>query len=91
MQELCEGPYASPVWTNWIREETNAVMNQLEEELIARGDPEDPFNRSANGIFHPLLDIFSLSPPVQMPRRQKDISKPRKSSRKLPKKNSNRE
>ena len=32
------------VWTNWIREETEVVMNQLDEELIARGDPDDLSN-----------------------------------------------
>ena len=38
------------VWTNWIREEMTAVMNQLDEELEAKGDPDDPFNGSANGV-----------------------------------------
>ena len=32
------------VWTNWICEETTTVMDQLDEELEARGDPDDPFN-----------------------------------------------
>ena len=50
------------VWTNWIREENEVIMNQLDEELIARGDPDGPFNRSANGVFHPLQDNFSLPP-----------------------------
>ena len=58
------------VWTNWIREETNVIMNQLEEESVARGDPDDPFNGSANGVFQPLHENFSLPPPVQTPRRQ---------------------
>ena len=58
------------VWTNWIREETSAVMNQLDEELEARGDPDDPFNGSANGVYQPLPTNLSLPPPVQMPRRQ---------------------
>ena len=71
------------VWTNWIWEETEIVMNQLEEELIARGDPDDPFNGSANGIFQPLQDNFSLPPPVQTPRRQDDTSKPSEPLRKL--------
>ena len=48
------------VWTNWVREETEVVMNQLEEELEARGDPDDPFNGSANGVFQPLQENFSL-------------------------------
>ena len=58
------------VWTNWIREEMTAVMNQLEEELEARGDPDDPFNGSANGVYQPLPTSLSLPPPVQMPRRR---------------------
>ena len=57
LESISQGDFT--VLTNWIREETNALMNQLEEELIARGDPEDPFNGSANGIFHPLPDNFS--------------------------------
>ena len=32
------------VWTNWIREKTEVVMSQLEEEIEAQGDPDDPFN-----------------------------------------------
>ena len=53
------------VWTNWIHEENEVVMNQLDEEQIARGDPDDPFNGSANGVFHPLQDNFSLTPPCK--------------------------
>ena len=52
------------VWTNWICEENEVVMNQLDKEQIARGDPDDPFNGSANGVFHPLQDNFSLPPCV---------------------------
>ena len=32
------------VWTNWIHKENEGIMNQLVEELVARGDPDDPFN-----------------------------------------------
>ena len=70
------------VWTNWIREEKGAVMNQLDEELEARGDPDDPFNCTANRVYQPLPANFSLPPPVQMPRRQ-DVSKYRESSQNL--------
>ena len=58
------------VWTNWIREETDEIMKQLEEERDSRSDPDDPFNGTANGVFHPLQDLLSLPPPVQMPTRQ---------------------
>ena len=63
------------VWTNWICEKTEVIMNQLDEELIARGDPDDLFNGSANGVFHPLQDNFSLPPPVQTPRKQEGTTK----------------
>ena len=39
------------VWTNWIREETDQVMKQLEEERDSRSDPDDPFNGTANGEY----------------------------------------
>ena len=73
------------VWTNWIREETTTVMDQLYEELEARGDPDDPFNGSANGIFQPLTTSLTLPLPVQTPNNRKD-SESREHSRNSPKK-----
>ena len=58
------------VWTNWIHEETDEIMKQLEEERHSRSDPDDPFSGTANGVFQPLQDPLSLPPPVQMPTRQ---------------------
>ena len=63
------------VWTNWICEETDEIMKQLEEERDSRSDPDDPFNGTANGVFQPLQDPLSLQPPVQMPKRQGNNSK----------------
>ena len=51
------------VWTKWICEETETVMNQEEQE--ARSDPDDPFNSTANGVFQPLQNNLALPPPVQ--------------------------
>ena len=62
------------VWTNWIREETDEIMKQLEEERDSRSDPDDLFNGTANGVFLPLQDLLSLPPPVQTPRRQENNS-----------------
>ena len=73
------------VWTNWIREETDEVMKQLEEERDSRSDPDDPFNSTANGVFLPLQDPLSLPPPVQTPKRQEnnsENSEPSQNSRK---------
>ena len=72
------------VWTNWVREETD-VMNQLEEELEAEGDPDDPFNGTVNGVFQPLQENLLLLPsPVQTPRRQRNISEHNEPLRELP-------
>ena len=49
------------VWTNWIREETEEIMKQLEEEIDSRSG-------TANGVFLPLQDPLSLPPPMQMPK-----------------------
>ena len=57
------------VWTNWIREETDEIIKQLEEEEDSRSDPDGPFNGTANGVFYPLQDPLSLPPPVQTPKR----------------------
>ena len=67
------------VWTNWIREETTTVMNQLDEELEVRGNPDDPFNGSANGVYQPLPMSFSLPPPVQT-LRSREVSESREHS-----------
>ena len=58
------------VWTNWIREETDEIIKQLEEERHSRSDPDDPFSGTANGVFQPLQDPLSLPPPVQTSTRQ---------------------
>ena len=62
------------VWTNWVREETDEIMKQLEEERDSRSDPDDPFNGTANGVFQPLQDQLSLPTPVQTPKRQENNS-----------------
>ena len=67
-ESMSQGDIA--VWTNWIREETDEIMKQLEEERDSRSDPDDPFNGTANGVFQPLQNLLSLPPPVQTPKRQ---------------------
>ena len=69
-ESMSQGDIA--VWTNWIREETDEIMKQLEEERDSRSDPDDPFNGTANGVFLPLQDPLSLPPPVQTPKRQEN-------------------
>ena len=72
LESMGQGDIA--VWTNWIRDETDEIMKQLEEERDSRSDPDDPFNGTANGIFLPLQDPLSLPPPVQTPKRQENNS-----------------
>ena len=62
------------VWANWICEETDEIMKQLEEERDSRSDPDDPFNGTANGVFLPLQNPLSLPPPVQTPKQQENNS-----------------
>ena len=63
------------VYKNCIREETDEIMKQLEEERDSRSDPDDPFNGTLNGVFLPLQDLLSLPPPVQTPKQQENNSK----------------
>ena len=72
LESMGQGDIA--VWTNWIREETDEIMKQLEEERDSRSDPDDPFNGTANGVFLPLQDPLSLPPPVQTPKQQENNS-----------------
>ena len=67
-ESMSQGDVA--VWTNWIHEETDEIMKQIEEERDSRSDPDDPFNGTSNGVFQPLQDPLSLPPPVQTPKRQ---------------------
>ena len=68
------------VWTNWICEETEEIMKQLEGERDSRSDPDDPFNGTVNSVFLPLQDPLSLPPPVQTPKRHENSSENREPS-----------
>ena len=61
---------SSTAWVTWIREETNKAMMMLDEEVIREGDPDDPFNGTAGGVFDlppGRSNSFSLPPPVRTP------------------------
>ena len=40
-------------WITWIREESNDIIKAIDEEIAMREDPDDPFDRTASGIFAP--------------------------------------
>ena len=88
-ESMSQGDIA--VWTNWIREETDERMKQLEEERDSRSDPDDQFNGTANGVFLPLQDPLSLPPPVQIPKRQENNSEKSELSQKFVGKHQNTE
>ena len=61
---------SSTAWVTWIREETNIAMIMLDEEVTREGDPEDPFNGTAGGVFElppGRTNSLSLPPPVHTP------------------------
>ena len=41
-------------WITWIRDESNELIVAIDEENVRRRDPDDPFDRTASGIFAPL-------------------------------------
>ena len=43
-----------PTWIRWIREESERIVSELEEEIKRRNDPDDPFDGTASGIYEPL-------------------------------------
>ena len=41
-------------WVMWIRDESNGIITEIDEETARRQDPDDPFDGTASGIFAPL-------------------------------------
>ena len=61
---------SSIAWVTWIRDETNKAMMMLDEEIAREGDPDDPFNGTARGVFElppGRTHSLSLPPPVHTP------------------------
>ena len=61
---------SSTAWVTWIRDETNKAMMMLDEEVTREGDPDDPFNGTAGGVFElppGRTNNLSLPPPVHTP------------------------
>ena len=61
---------SSNAWVTWIRDETNKAMMMLDEEIAREGDPDDPFDGTAGGVFElppGRTNNLSLPPPVHTP------------------------
>ena len=41
-------------WITWVRDESNELIADIDEEVTKRQDPDDPFDGTASGIFLPL-------------------------------------
>ena len=37
-------------WVTWIREESTKIINDMDEEIAMREDPDDPFGGTASHI-----------------------------------------
>ena len=68
-------------WITWIRDESNDLIAAIDEEVIKRQDPDDPFDRTASGIFLPLQQ-GNEAPPQQQRIQQVDESKDRNPQKK---------
>ena len=64
----------SPVhtWIRWLREESERIVSDLEEEIKRQNDPDDPFDGTASGIFNPL-EHDTRSPLIPLPEQKKPI------------------
>ena len=59
-----------PAWIRWIREESEKIVSDLEEEIRRRNDPDDPFDGTASGIFEPL-EHDTRTPLIPLPKEKK--------------------
>ena len=41
-------------WVTWMTEESNGLIDAIDDEIARRRDPDDPFDGTASGIFAPL-------------------------------------
>ena len=61
-----------PTWIRWIREESEQIVGDLEEEIKRQKDPDDPFDGMASGIFEPL-EHDTRAPLIPLPEEKKPI------------------
>ena len=66
-----------PAWIRWIREESEKIVSDLEEEIRRRNDPDDPFDGTASGIFEPL-EHDTRTPLIPLPKEKKSTERKQK-------------
>ena len=69
-----------PTWIRWIREESERIVGDLEEEIKRRHDPDDPFDGTASGIFNPL-EHDTRMPLIPLPEQKKPSQHKRKTEK----------
>ena len=74
------GQASITAWTMWVRDETNKIMITVDKELQHAGDPDNPFDGTAGGIFTPPpaqtvpppVQHLTLPPPTHTPEQQRN-------------------
>ena len=74
------GQSSIPTWIKWIREESEQIVNELEEEIKRRKDPDDPFDGRASGIFQPWEHDYR-KPLIPLPVEKKPRQEKRKTQK----------
>ena len=52
-------------WLRWMRQEMFALVDAIDEEEVARQAEDDPFNRTAGGVFQPLPGSSQTEPALR--------------------------
>ena len=66
-----------PTWIRWIKEESERIVSDVEEEIKRRNDLDDPFDRTASGILEPL-EHDTRAPLIPLPNEKKSTERKRK-------------
>ena len=69
-----------PAWVRWIREESEKIISELEEEMKRRHDTDDPFDRKAGGTFETLEHDIRI-PLIPLPKEKKSVQNKRKNEK----------
>ena len=59
-----------PTWIRWIREESERIVGDLEEEMQRQKDLDNPFDGTASGIFE-SLEHDTRAPLIPLPEENK--------------------
>ena len=75
LQSMKQSPV--PAWIRWIREESEKIVSDLQEEIKRRNDPDDPFDGTASGILQPL-EHDTRTPLIPLPKEKESTERKQK-------------